>query len=250
MSIADAVRDASDQVFYESSESSSDDYEGPVLFPHRGNHYLKLFDSESPEEKKHLKTGDLVDSSKVRGYQNLSALKHLTPFTGRQKEMYKLIRFIKEKRLINVVGTNGIGKTRLVVEAAYYMHVRFQFQDGIFMLDLANVKAVEGVKQKLRENNISDTTSSDLHGKDVLLIFDNVDKVIKNNKTQFEWLIVDLLTHCPKIKVVLIQKNETKISMAKTSSKNNEFNSKHIVLMKVKQLNDFEAVDLFLSLVF
>ena len=85
---------------------------------------MKLFDRNSSEEKNQLKTGDQIDSSKIRGSHNLASFKRLTPFTGRHKEMHKLIKFLKEKKLIHVCGIHGIGKTRYVAETAYYMHVR------------------------------------------------------------------------------------------------------------------------------
>ena len=57
--------------------------------------------------------------------------------------MHRLIKFLNDKKLIHVCGIQGIGKTRYVAETAYYMHVRSQFRDGIFMFDLAHFKTAE-----------------------------------------------------------------------------------------------------------
>ena len=75
------------------------------------------------------------------------------------------------------------------------------------------------MEQKLRENNISNSESNlDLQGKDMLLIFDNVDNVMKTNKTQFDWFITNLLTQCPKLKIILILKKEVKVKEPPTAS--------------------------------
>lgn len=102
--------------------------------------------------------------------------------------MYKVMHYIKSPivKLLNVSGLSGIGKTRFVLETAYYMHVRLDFTDGIFIIDLNNIKTPEGIKDKLRDQNVVATGQdihSDLQKKSILLIFDNIDNVLKHSKT-------------------------------------------------------------------
>ena len=66
-------------------------------------------------------------------------------------------------KLINVVGPDGIGKTRFVVETAYYGYTRYLFQDGIFILDLRRVKTAEQIKSKLKELNIGGGQNQELN---------------------------------------------------------------------------------------
>ncbi len=54
----------------------------------------------------------------------------------------KLLRNPKIK-VVNLVGLDGIGKTRFVQEAAYYISTRYEFHEGIFIIDLRRVKTVE-----------------------------------------------------------------------------------------------------------
>jgi|LauGreDrversion4_2_1035121.scaffolds.fasta_scaffold66366_2 hypothetical protein len=44
-------------------------------------------------------------------------------------------------RIVNVYGPEGIGKSRLVIEAANYMSEREFFKDGIFYIDLMDVSS-------------------------------------------------------------------------------------------------------------
>lgn len=120
------------------------------------------------------------------------------------------------------------------------------------MVDLANVKSVEGVKQRMRESNLKDSDSSDLATKDVLLIFDNADKVLKSIKITFEWILLDIISHCPRVKIILILKKDVKLTDSKNdgAKSHNEFTARQLGVMKLKPLNDYEAVDLFLSTVF
>lgn len=78
--------------------------------------------------------------------------------------MYKVMYYIKSPsvRILNVWGLSGLGKTRFVVETAYYLHARWNFPDGIFLLDVTNFRSVEQIKYKLRDANI--TNSPDING--------------------------------------------------------------------------------------
>lgn len=63
------------------------------------------------------------------------------------------MKFIKSERIriINVCGLNGLGKTRFVVETAYYMHARLDFCNGIYLVDVTSLKTVEQIKKKMRD---------------------------------------------------------------------------------------------------
>jgi hypothetical protein len=120
-----------------------------LIAPAHRNHHKKLFDSLSTQKKKRLDDGPYLDSSKKRGPTNIFAnnLRPTTPFTGRHIEMFKAATFIKTKdrKLLNIYGPSGIGKTRFVIETAYFLHARHNFTDGIFYFDLKkeNVRSID-----------------------------------------------------------------------------------------------------------
>lgn len=85
-----------------------------------------------------MEWGTYIDSSKQRGPTNILKLRPSTPFTGRHIELCKAATFMKTKNrnLLNIYGPSGIGKTRFVIEVAYFLHARHNFTDGVFYFDL------------------------------------------------------------------------------------------------------------------
>jgi AAA+ ATPase superfamily predicted ATPase len=60
-------------------------------------------------------------------------------FLGRTPEMHQVISYIQNKRIVNVMGIPGIGKTTLIKAIAHYLDERLLFKDGIIMLSLRNL---------------------------------------------------------------------------------------------------------------
>lgn len=86
-------------------------------------------------------------------------------------------------RMVNVSGIQGIGKRRFVIETAYYMHTRSDFQEGIFIVDLTSVKSADQIKPKLKEAGIiNEDVVTEFSNKHILLILENIDNVMKYNK--------------------------------------------------------------------
>lgn len=65
----------------------------------------------------------------------------LTPFIGREAELAALGQLLDDPqcRLLTIVGTGGIGKTRLAIEAAY--HSRELFPDGVWFVPLVSLNS-------------------------------------------------------------------------------------------------------------
>ncbi|PIM71314.1 hypothetical protein CTU88_14495 [Streptomyces sp. JV178] len=69
----------------------------------------------------------------------------LTTFIGRRRDIAEIRRLLRPARLLTLTGPDGIGKTRLALEAA--TAVGHAFPDGVWLVDLAPVldpKAVVG----------------------------------------------------------------------------------------------------------
>lgn len=104
----------------------------------------------------------------------------LTSFIGREKEVDKVVHMLNENRLVTLLGSGGVGKTRLAIQASY--NVLDQFKDGIWWIDLVGLNDDLLVpKEVARILNLSDRSDqpvtdqlvSQLGSKQMLLVLDN-----------------------------------------------------------------------------
>lgn len=51
--------------------------------------------------------------------------------------------------MINLYGEEGIGKTRLVIEAAGYLSEREIFKEGVYYIDLKTVTTADTLKEMI-----------------------------------------------------------------------------------------------------
>ena len=100
------------------------------------NSGLKLF--EEPLEDG---TVEIIDWTKVTAPSNLDKMKSGS-IIGREQEMISVIKLILDSRVkyINIIGEEGIGKTRFVKELAKHIMQRHFIKDGVFYLDFKNVQ--------------------------------------------------------------------------------------------------------------
>jgi transcriptional regulator with XRE-family HTH domain len=62
---------------------------------------------------------------------------HLTSFIGREKEQTEIIKLIDTYRLVTLVGSGGVGKTRLSIKVGE--QVLENYTDGVWLLELASL---------------------------------------------------------------------------------------------------------------
>src|SRR5688572_19895561 len=65
----------------------------------------------------------------------------LTGFVGRDREPADVQRLLATTRLLSLVGTGGVGKTRLALKAAAQSTA--DYADGVFVVELAGTNASE-----------------------------------------------------------------------------------------------------------
>jgi len=118
-----------------------------------GRHRLKDIDQPErirqlviqgmPSEYPPLKSLESIDGEKYSIPNNLPA--QSTPFVGRDKELADLDRLLEDPsiRLITIVGTGGMGKTRLALTFAERQLGKFEH--GVFFISLAALDAVEDI---------------------------------------------------------------------------------------------------------
>ena len=130
----------------------------------------------------------------------------LTPFIARQEELAELARFLTdvEIRLVTVVGSGGVGKTRLALEAA--RRAWNHFRDGVYLVSLAPVQTTEGVVPAIanaldfsfyQPTNPKQQLFNYLSHKKMLLIMDNLEHLLVGAE-----FLIELMTAAPKIKIL------------------------------------------------
>lgn len=187
--------------------------EGAVLLLSPDNteaHNRKLFGSDEFE----LLPGMVEDISTVLSPTNIQ--KSILPWVGRKGEIFEIIKLLGQEEKTNflkVTGDPGSGKTRLVLEAAYYMLVRNHFPDGVFYFPLRKywkTNLLDMLKKVLNSEGFSSNFDKNIknlfRNKKMLLIFDDFDSFYEN-MVEFPYLIFSVLQLCQISTIVVTTSN-------------------------------------------
>ena len=148
---------------------------------------------------------------------NLKA--HSSSFVGRQADLKRIHKLLSnaDNRLLTLVGSGGIGKTRLATQAAY--KVLDMYPDGVWMIELASlteagllpqrVAAVFGVSaQEARQGQGETEVLVDyLRDKLLLLVIDNCEHLIESCAE----FVDTLLNGCPNLRVLATSREDLRI---------------------------------------
>ena len=129
----------------------------------------------------------------------------LTRFIGRQPELNRVLELTQSHRLVTLIGSGGVGKTRLALEAGLQL-IDF-FPEGVYLAELAPLadmalvaQTVAGVFKTTNQTNHAyvEALSVLLAGKHLLLILDNCEHVIQACAQ-----LADTLLHaCPTLHIL------------------------------------------------
>jgi len=129
----------------------------------------------------------------------------LTSFIGREKELKEIARQLSSCRLLTLTGPGGVGKTRLAIQTANDSIKKFK--DSVFWVSLVGLSdpslIPQEIAQALNVREISnepliETLKTYLKPKDVLLVIDNCEHLIRACAQYAE----QLLASCPKLKIL------------------------------------------------
>jgi predicted ATPase/DNA-binding CsgD family transcriptional regulator len=131
----------------------------------------------------------------------------LTSFLGREREVAAVAALLRQTsvRLVTLLGTGGIGKTRLSLEVANQM--RTSFANGICFVTLASISDPDMVMlviahelgiQESGTQPIVEQVKTFLQDKQILLILDNFEQVVTAAPQ-----VAELLAACTRLKVMV-----------------------------------------------
>jgi len=140
----------------------------------------------------------------------------LTPLLGREQDVASVCTLLgrAEVRLLTLVGTAGVGKTRLALQVATKLVE--DFVDGVYFVSLAPIAdpdyVIPTIAQvfELREvgsQSLLDTLKAYLQDKEILLLLDNFEQIVAA-----ALLIADLLLCCPRLKVLVTSREVLHLS--------------------------------------
>ncbi len=181
-----------------------------------GRHRLK--DLAQPEQVYQLVAPDL--QQKFFPLRSLDALPNnlplqLTSFVGREREIERVIDLLEVHRLVTLVGTGGVGKTRLGLQAG--ADVLEHYEDGVWFIELAplsdgtlilnELTSLFGV-QATGERPMLDALLAALRPKHALLIVDNCEHLVDPAAE----IIDKILRSSPNIRILATSREALKIT--------------------------------------
>ena len=201
--------------------------EGAILWPIAQKEQSNIHDKKFfGVDEFMLANGKIEDISTVRAPSNV--YKNITPFFGRVQEMNEVIERVlsgeTSKGFMKILGDPGVGKTRFVLEIAYYLIQRNAFSDGIFYIPLRKLKSMnffEILEKTLNSAALGDSMDKNIknffRNKKMLLIFDDFD-VLYSDQIEFPSLFLNILRRS-KIPIILTCTKYDPKSMSQTLEK-------------------------------
>ena len=126
----------------------------------------------------------------------------LTALVGRERDIAEVTRLVADNRLVTLVGSGGVGKTRLAIEEAASLAPRFA--DGVNLVDLsevpdpallwATVARAVGVEEKA-DAELAQRLRRVLWPQSRLLVLDNCEHVLAETAA----VAMQLLNGCPRL---------------------------------------------------
>ena len=129
----------------------------------------------------------------------------LTTFIGREKEQAEILQLISKYRLVTLVGSGGVGKTRLSLKVA--AQVTGDYADGVWFVELAPivdpllVPRITTIAIGLRDEPqrpVIDMLSDYLREKKMLILLDNCEHLVD----ACAQLTDTLSKNCPQLKIL------------------------------------------------
>jgi predicted ATPase/DNA-binding CsgD family transcriptional regulator len=139
----------------------------------------------------------------------------ITPIVGRQDEISKIVDLVQRHniRLVTILGTGGVGKTRLAIELARVLED--QFEHGVLFISLAQINTIEELLPafagalRIQLPPGSDLEQAILHhlsSQHMLLVLDNFEQLL--GAASF---IPEILISCPQVKILITSREKLNV---------------------------------------
>ncbi len=155
---------------------------------------------------------DAQSNLPLRKKSNLPA--EIASFIGREHEIEEIIKLLTSStRFLTLIGPGGIGKTRLSLKIASRM--LDSYKDGVWFVDLSAITNLDLIPSTISSvfnlkdspnTNIDETLKNYLASRELLLVLDNYEHIIKSAP-----LVGDLLSAAPGLSILVTSREVLKI---------------------------------------
>ena len=173
----------------------------------------------------------------------------ISSFVGRDKELKEIANLIASNRLVTLVGSGGVGKTRLSLKIGE--QVLEDYANGVWLVELASlldsllVPRTTAIAIGLRDEPrrpVIDMLADYLHRKKMLIILDNCEHVLD----ACAQLADTLLKQCPHLKILATSREALGVAGESTYPVHSlSFPDTHQTSPDI--LNQYDAVRLFVD---
>jgi predicted ATPase/DNA-binding XRE family transcriptional regulator len=164
------------------------------------------------ESARHARGQRLQEQEEPPPSHNLP--RQLTSFLGRDDVVKEVTALVKSAPLVSIVGTGGVGKTRVSIEVANQL--LGDFPGGVWFVELAPLADPDlvahalgsalGVQESPR-TPLLNTLLAYLSSKQILIVLDNCEHVIDQTRR----VVGSLLRECPKVKFLTTTREPLKV---------------------------------------
>ena len=139
----------------------------------------------------------------------------LTTFIGRREETADVERLVSTNRLVTLLGSGGVGKSRLALQVAAELIP--DFSDGVFVVELGPLSDPELVPRQILSavgipeepgRDHADTLVASLAGRHLLMVLDGCEHLLSACARLAEALLVS----CPKVRILATSREPIRIS--------------------------------------
>ncbi len=161
-----------------------------------------------------IQAGEIAPAKLDAGLPRHNLPEQLATFIGREAELAGLARWMQDRasRLITLVGSGGMGKTRLAIEAA---RIRLDdFCDGVYFVSLASLDTADAIVPAIcaaigcptPSANLLQAMLKHLAGRHMLLVLDNYEHVMDG-----AGLVVDILQAAPDVRIIATSREQLNV---------------------------------------
>lgn len=153
----------------------------------------------------------LIADNDVIAWKNTNLWAEDTNFFGRRQDLHNLLKILhsKDKHCLSVHGMGGMGKTSLAQALGRWLHERNRFKDGVWLIELQDVKAISDALNRLQitlrfqlDNLQFSNLFQHLDSKNCFLILDDIDELLYSDPEGTKRLL-KALSSCRRIKFVV-----------------------------------------------